>query len=278
MQAAALGAVVGIEEAAVRALTKVVQVMPLRLRRRVDALRTATVPVGWPEAGPTVDPAVLVTLAQACRDTERLEFAYTTRDGAATSRLVEPLRLVPSSRRWYLVAYDLTRHDWRSFRLDRLTAPRSTGTPFRPRELPAADAAAFVRAALETAPTTSTVTEVLVHAAAGPVAAKLGRWASVEPVDAGCCRVRMTSDTMNWPAMALGSLDAEFEVIRPPELVAHLRDWAGRFDRATARTRSTQAVTWRTSRPKSSSREPMISRAPVGKMAATREPARTADQ
>src|SRR5438128_2030963 len=82
----------------------------------------------------------------AGRDTGRLEFGYSAADGTRTDRLVEPFRLVPLGRRWYLVAYDLHRHDWRSFRLDRLAAPRRTGARFRPRELPAEDAAAYVRA------------------------------------------------------------------------------------------------------------------------------------
>src|SRR5689334_19029463 len=114
LRAAAQGAVAGIEESSVRALTKVVQVMPPRLRRRVDALRLATVPAVW-ATGPTVDSEVLTTVAQACRDEERLTFAYTARQGERTSRHVEPHRLVSLGRRWYLVAYDLARHDWRSF-------------------------------------------------------------------------------------------------------------------------------------------------------------------
>ncbi len=176
MQAATQGAVAGIEESAVRALTKVVQVMPPRLRRRVDALRAVTEPLVWGgAAAPAVDPAVLIGVAQACRDTERLEFGYTPLDREPMDRHVEPHRLVPLGRRWYLVAYDLHRHDWRSFRLDRLTAPRSTGARFRSRALPAADAAEFVRAALGAPQPTAYRVEVLVHAPAAAVRAKVGR-------------------------------------------------------------------------------------------------------
>ena len=233
MQAAALGAVAGIEEAAVRALAKLVQVMPPPLRRRVDALRAATDPTGW--GAPTAaaaDPAVLIALALACRDTERVGFDYTDRGGVPSQRQVEPHRLVPLGRRWYLVAYDLVRHDWRTFRLDRIGSPSGTGLRFRPRELPATDAAAFVRAGIETQPTGHAV-EVRVSAPAERVRARLGQWATAEPIDAGHCLLRMTVDTLVWPAMALGSLGAEFEVVTPPELVAYLSEWSARFGRAT---------------------------------------------
>ncbi len=150
LQAAAEGAVEGIAEHSVRVLAKVVQVMPVRLRRRVEALRAMTVPDGgWGgTGGSAVDPSVLVALALACRDSERTGFAYTAADGRRSDRQVEPHWLVRLEGRWYLVAYDLVRHDWRSFRVDRLADPRGTGDRFRPRELPADDAAAFVRSGL----------------------------------------------------------------------------------------------------------------------------------
>jgi predicted DNA-binding transcriptional regulator YafY len=233
LQAAAQGGVAGVAEASVRALAKVVPVMPPRLRRRVEALRTATVPASFPDGGPAVDPGVLTTVAQACRDAERLEFGYAAADGARTDRLVEPLRLVPLGRRWYLVAYDLHRHDWRSFRLDRLDGPRRTGARFRPRELPADDAAAFVRTRLRNLPT-SYEAEVLVDAPAEVVRGRIGRWASVEEAGEGC-RVRMSTDALDWVAFAVGSLGAAFTVVGPPELRAHLREWGDRFQHGAAR-------------------------------------------
>src|SRR6185312_3053875 len=151
--AGAPGAVEGIAEASVRALAKVVQVMPVRLRRRVQALGAVTVPAGWDTVGgdarETVDPEVLTTLALACRDTERVRFSYTPAGGEQAGRAVEPHRLVLLGRRWYLVGYDLDRQDWRSYRLDRLAAPDGTGVRFRARELPGGDAAAFVRAGVQ---------------------------------------------------------------------------------------------------------------------------------
>lgn len=232
LRAAAQGAVAGIEESSIRALTKIVQVMPPRLRRRVEALNAVTVPAVW-DSGSTVDAGDLTTVAQACRDEERMRFSYTGRSGVHSDRHVEPHRVVALGRRWYLVAYDLTQQDWRSFRLDRLTNPRSTGARFRPRKLPADDAAAFVRAGIDQLAGTHTV-EALVHAPGANVRAALGQWATVEDVDDERCRLRMTTDSLDWPTLALGSVGAEFEVIGPPELVEHIREWSARFARATS--------------------------------------------
>ncbi|MEV6522515.1 YafY family protein [Longispora sp. NPDC051575] len=235
LQTAALGAVAGIEESSISALTKVVQVMPPRLRKRMAVLRAVTVPARLGE-GPTVDAGVLTTVAQSCRDEERLRFAYTARDGQPSDRHVEPHRLVCLGRRWYLVAYDLTRNDWRSFRLDRLTAPDGTGARFRPRELPAADAAAFVRAGLDGRPAGRYQVEALVAADAADVRPRIGQWATVTEVAPGRCRVAMGTDSLDWALFALGITEAEFEVLGPPEFTAHLRAWSDRLGRAaTAR-------------------------------------------
>ncbi|MFF4750650.1 helix-turn-helix transcriptional regulator [Streptomyces sp. NPDC002514] len=232
LHTAAEGAVEGIAESSVRVLAKVVQVMPTRLRRRVEALRAMTVPAGWGTPAPTgVDPGVLTTLALTCRDSEQLRFVHTAADGRRTDRHVEPHRLVCLERRWYLVAYDLTRQDWRTFRVDRLTGPEGTGAPFRPRTLPAADAAEFVRAGIGNLPRPYRVA-ALVYAPAATVRERIGRWGTVEEVDAEHCRVRMAADSLDWPALALGALGAEFRVLEPAELVDRLRDWAARFDRA----------------------------------------------
>ncbi|MER5637155.1 YafY family protein [Kitasatospora sp. NPDC002227] len=236
LQAAAEGAVEGIAEASVRVLAKVVQVMPGRLRRRVEALRAMTVPVAdrFGGAGAAVDPDGLTVLALACRDSEQLGFGYATADGRRSDRLVEPHRLVCLHRRWYLVAYDLTRQDWRTFRVDRISTPQGGGARFRPRALPAADAAEFVRARIEGVPRPYLV-EALVAAPAETVRAQVGRWGEIEESDTpGHCRLRMTADSLDWPMMALGSLGAEFRVLAPPELRSHLADWSARFARAAA--------------------------------------------
>jgi predicted DNA-binding transcriptional regulator YafY len=232
LQAAAYGPVEGIAEASVRALAKVVQIMPARLRRRVEALEAMTERATWGRVPqPNVDAGVLTTVALACRDSERIRFSYTAADGQQTGRHVEPHRLALLGRRWYLVGYDLGRQDWRSFRLDRLTGPAGTGARFRPRELPAADAAAFVRAGIGTVAVTYEV-EVLVHAPAAAVRERIGRWSSVEDLDGPRCRVRMTADSLDWPTMALGAVGADFQVVGPPELLDRVQDWGRRFSAA----------------------------------------------
>jgi predicted DNA-binding transcriptional regulator YafY len=239
LQSTAQGAVEGIAEASVRVLAKVEQVMPARLRRRVEALRAMTVPADW-GGGPAragVDPGVLTAVALACRDSEQLRFSYTAADGQHTDRHVEPHRLVCLGRRWYLVAYDLTRHDWRSFRVDRLTAPHGTASRFRPRDLPAADAAEFIRASLDNMPHPYRV-EVLVNAPTATVRERIGRWSTVEEVDAEHCRVHMTAESLDWPTMALGMLGTDFRVLHPPELLDQIRNWGARFNRALAVTLS----------------------------------------
>jgi predicted DNA-binding transcriptional regulator YafY len=233
LQAVAAGPVEGMAETSVRALAKVVQVLPVRLRRRVEALRAMTVASGWTAgnggwSGPSVDAGVLTTVAQACRDAVRLRFAYAAADGTRSDREVEPARLALLGRRWYLVAYDLGRQDWRSFRLDRLQEPRITGARFRPRELPAEDAAAFVRRGIEQLPQTREI-EVLVQAPASVVERRIGAWARVEPVDETSCRMTTRADQFVWPAFGLAQLEAEFAVVRPPEFAAYLAEVGRRF-------------------------------------------------
>ncbi|WP_129664446.1 helix-turn-helix transcriptional regulator [Phytoactinopolyspora endophytica] len=226
------GAVDGIEETSVRALAKIVQVMPPKLRRRVDALQAATVPAVW-GGGPTVDAEALAVIALTCRDSERLRFRYTTRAGDEASRLVEPHQMVSLGRRWYLVAWDLGRADWRTFRVDRLVDPFPTGVRFQPRELPSSDAATFVRESLASIPTQYQV-EVVIQAPAADVANVVRQWATVEPIDDASCRMLMNVDDLSWPALVLGALGAEFDVVNPPELRAHLRTTAALFSRSTA--------------------------------------------
>ncbi|WP_409332126.1 helix-turn-helix transcriptional regulator [Trujillonella humicola] len=230
LQAAAQAAVAGMAESSVRALAKVVPVLPPRLRRRVDALAAATVAVPWAGDDAAVDPAVLTTVAQACRDAVRLSFDYLAASGEHSDRLVEPFRLVPLRRRWYLVAYDTGRGGWRTFRLDRLASPRATGARFAPRSLPARDAAAFVQAGLGLRPGTPVV--AVVHAPAEEVRRRIGRWAVVTADGAASCRVAMEPDALEWALFALGTAEAEFTVLEPPELAERARAWGSRFLRA----------------------------------------------
>ncbi len=218
---AAGGAVRGIEETSVRALTKIIRMMPPRLRRQIDALGDYTVPALL-GGGPTVDADALTVIAQACRDDERLRFGYTARDGAQAIRLVEPNRLVTVGRRWYLVAWDVDRGDWRTFRVDRLTDPRSTKYRFEPREVPGGDAAAFVSEGLASVPTQYQVV-VTIETAAADVERVVGRWGMVEPVDDRSCRLLMNVDSLDWPAMILAAVGADFAVVEPPAMLDYLR-------------------------------------------------------
>ncbi|GAA0676166.1 YafY family protein [Kitasatospora atroaurantiaca] len=231
LRAAAGQAVEGIEEASVRALAKLVQVLPARLRHRVGSLNAATVPL-LAGGGPRVDPEVLTVLAAAVAGRERLRFGYRAGDGAETRRLVEPHRLVAAGRRWYLVAYDNERDDWRIFRVDRIGDPLPTGSRAAPRELPAEDAAAYVAGKLSGL-TPSYRAVVTLHVPAEQMAARLGTAAGeLEPVDEHRCRLRTRADSLEWLALRLATLGCEFEVHEPPELTAYLRELAGRVTRA----------------------------------------------
>ncbi|WP_328466079.1 YafY family transcriptional regulator [Actinoplanes sp. NBC_00393] len=221
LRSAAAGAVAGFEETSVRALAKVIQLLPPRLRRRIDALQAVTAP-GVFGGGPTLDAVSLTTIAMACRGEERLRFDYTPREGETMRRHVEPHRLVSLGRRWYLVAWDLDRGDWRSFRVDRLTAPTLTGARFRPRDLPGGDPVAWLRGRLATIPSRYDVS-VLIRAEADVVRSFAGQWATVESLPNGSSRLRMSVDDLGWPVMLLGVLAAPFTVESPPELREQVR-------------------------------------------------------
>jgi predicted DNA-binding transcriptional regulator YafY len=221
LRTAAGGAVAGFEETSVRALAKVIQLLPPRLRKRIDALQAAT-SLGVFGGGPTIDATALTTIAMACRGEERLRFGYTTRDGDSALRLVEPHRLVSLGRRWYLVCWDLDRADWRSFRVDRLTEPTPTGARFRPREIPGGDVVAWIRSRLAVIPQRHTVS-VLIRAGADRVRPVVGHWATVDEVTDTSCRLRMSVDDLGWPVMVLGVVGADFVIESPDELHERVR-------------------------------------------------------
>ena len=153
LRSAAGAAIAGIEDTSLQALTKIEQLLPDRLRRRVSALNTSVTSMRWsPSDGEVVDSDALTVLAAACRDGEEVRFDYRRRDGEDSRRLVEPHQMVTVGRRWYLVAWDLRRNDWRTFRLDRLTGATLAGGRFTPREIPGGDAAHFVSASLGSIP------------------------------------------------------------------------------------------------------------------------------
>jgi predicted DNA-binding transcriptional regulator YafY len=232
LRTAAGGSIGGIEETSLRALAKLEQVLPTRLRRRVNALQTFTVLVPRDEREPTVDPTVLTLLAAACRDHDRLRFGYRDRGGGPSRREVEPYRLVNWGRRWYLVAWDLERADWRTFRVDRLHPRWPVGARFTPRPLPSEDIAAYVASGVSQSAWRFRA-QVRVAAPADAIAERIGRWVgTVEPIDDTTCTVDVGANTLETMAVYLGMLDADFTVIDPPELREHLRRLADRYERS----------------------------------------------
>ncbi|HEX5087261.1 MAG TPA: YafY family protein [Nocardioides sp.] len=234
LQSSAAGGTPGMEETSVQALSKVIALMPTRLRRQMDALRSQTERLPW-SSGPALDPALLSTLAQACRDREPVHFTYTAavRDGVTaepTERWVEPHRMVSMGRRWYLVAYDRDRQDWRSFRVDRISEPRTTGQTFRPRTLPAEDALSFVQAGIRRMPHRYAV-RVVFETGIDDVAAVVGRWATVTGTSTRAV-LEMNVDSLEWPVFVLATIDADFSVESPPELAEAAARMAARFARS----------------------------------------------
>jgi predicted DNA-binding transcriptional regulator YafY len=233
LRTAAGGSVGGIEETSLRALAKLEQLLPSRLRRRVNALQTYT--VSLPGSAPTADANVLATIAAACRDCERLRFPYRARDGAASRRRVEPYRLVQLGRRWYLVAWDVDREDWRTFRIDRIEPPLATDRRFAPRKLPARDVGAYVSAAVSAARDRYQA-EVVLHAPLAQVAKRVPpSYGTVEAIDEHSCLLRTSAHWLGGLAVYVASIGVDFEVLEPPELIDEVRALAERFAGATQR-------------------------------------------
>ena len=236
LRTAVSGGVAGIEETSVRALSKLEQLLPERARRRVHALGAATVP--YPASGPMADPETLLVIATACRDHERLQFRYRGRDDEQTRRLVEPVGLVHTGWRWYLVAWDLDRGQWRTFRVDRIQPRPAPGRRFAPRPPPGEDLAAYVAERVSVARDRFQA-RVILHAPAEAIAGRM-RYPRVvvEPIDAGRCLLRAGSDWLDGLALYVASLGVDFEVLEPPELAERFTVLADRFTRAAARSRT----------------------------------------
>ncbi|MFB6517391.1 helix-turn-helix transcriptional regulator [Streptomyces sp. NPDC056401] len=237
LRAGAGHAIEGVEEASVRALAKLEQVLPGRLRRRVGALQSATVAVARGD-GARVDPRTLTAIASAVAGPERLRFAYLARDGVASRRLVEPYRLVSTGSRWYLVAYDMERGDWRTFRVDRVSEPGATGVRFVKRELPM-DAEEFVRRGLRGGGTylvdvTFTGDACREDALPGWLRERV----VVEPgsggAEPGGVRVRFESaDSPEWLVARLALVGVPFRVHGPEALVEAARVLGSRLTEAS---------------------------------------------
>ncbi|PTR30455.1 putative DNA-binding transcriptional regulator YafY [Rhodococcus sp. OK519] len=216
LQSGASGAVVGIGESSVRALTKLRQVMPSRLRHRLESLQVDVVPR---EPAPSaVDASVLSAIASVCHNHERLRFDYRTHDGSESRREVEPHRLVRSGFRWYLVAWDLMRDDWRSFRVDRMDPKIPTGPRFTPRELPPGGAAEFVARGVDRA-VTQVRARVLLHSPIHVIAPMVdAAWGALEDAPDNRCIVALGGDSLPSIARWLSAFDVDFTVLDPPEL------------------------------------------------------------
>ncbi|MFF4694152.1 helix-turn-helix transcriptional regulator [Streptomyces chattanoogensis] len=228
----AAGGLTGIEESALRALAKLEQVLPRRLRGQATALQASLAGITWESRGPRADPALLAALAVACRDHEIVTFDYTARDGTAAWRRVEPCHLVDSGGLWYLLAHDTSKDDWRIFRLDRITGAAATGSRVPPREVPGADPAAFVAGRLSAAPTRYRAIAT-VHAPADRIRARTRYLATrIQPLDETTCRVDASDDHLPRIAQTLAGLDTDYTLDADPDVLDHLRALAHRTLRA----------------------------------------------
>jgi predicted DNA-binding transcriptional regulator YafY len=233
LRTAASVGVAGIEETSVRALTKLEQVLPSRLRRRVNAVGSAT--VAYPGTGPAIDPDTLALIAGAARDHERLLFKYRTHDGEVSRRTVEPHRLVHTGRRWYLVAFDAGRDDWRTFRVDRIEPKPSTDRRFVPRDPPAKDIAAYVSRAISSTRDRYQA-KVILHAPLAEVAGRVPHTVgTLEPIDERSCLLLTGSDWLGGLAVYVANIGVDFEVLEPPEFIEQVQQLARRFGRATSK-------------------------------------------
>ena len=211
------------EEASLRALTKLSQVLPSRLRHRVAALEASmlALPVRGPEMA-----AVLTAVSAAIRAAETLRFDYVSHDGTESRRTVEPHRLVSWGRRWYLVGWDTGRADWRTFRADRLTLRTPNGPRFVQREPPDGDLAAYLTRTMgrEMWPYRAVLK---IHAPASELAGRVD--GEVVPIDERTCRLTLATDSYDIAAFVVGMLDVAFEVESPPELAERLRVLSARY-------------------------------------------------
>ncbi|NLG55389.1 MAG: YafY family transcriptional regulator [Rhodococcus sp.] len=216
-----------IAETSARALAKVIPVMPSRLRRRIEALKSVTVSAESSWSGTQIDSQALVAAARGCRDDERITFDYKTVDGTQSSRKAEPHQLVTLGRRWYLVAYDVDRMDWRTFRLDRMSSVENTGAKFGRRQIPGGDAGSFVRKGFSRNVSCPAVAEVA--GSADAVRSAIGNWARVTEISAHRCRIEVDTESLDWAVATVGFSGFPVVEASPPDFADHLRAWTQRL-------------------------------------------------
>jgi predicted DNA-binding transcriptional regulator YafY len=227
----AAGSVGKMEETAIGLLAKLDQVLPNRLRKRASALHAVTISLASAQAVPPVD--VLARIASACRDNMRVKFSYKDRDGKSTSRIIEPLRLAHTGSRWYLVAWDTQREDWRTFRVDRVERLISSGPQFVPRKFPE-DIAAYVQRSIRQVSYRYRV-RLRLQGTMETLQKRVPRWCgSLEPGEDGTCTLTTGADSIEMLAATLVMTAADFEIVDAPELMPELRRIAERLTRGTA--------------------------------------------
>lgn len=231
--AAAIG---GVEETALRALTKIEALLPQRLRRRVSALHQNVTALRRTDHGRDVAPDVLSLLAAACRDKEFVRSEYRRGDGESGRRHLEPHRLVTAGQRWYLVAWDVDRSDWRTLRVDRMAASRATGARFTPRDIPGGDATEFVARSIGATPR-HLESRLVVHAGAEDLAGVL-RWIDHTIIEAHSdrCVLIVRGEDVGRLSMSVArvALTARVQVVEPAELTDVIETLAGNLGRVTA--------------------------------------------
>lgn len=222
VRAAALATIDGIEDTTVRLMAKLDRMLPDHVRRRVDALHDNVEVLAWAPQSESISVSTLTALGQACRDREEVRFEYRRRDGEESRRLVQPAQLVTAGRRWYLVAWDVRRADWRTFRVDRITEPALAGARFQPRALPAADAATFVAESLRAMSTDHHAS--LVASGSLDEVGNAVRWldATVAALGERRTHVQLRADSIDWLAAMIALLSVSFD-IESLEAVAEVR-------------------------------------------------------
>ncbi|HSC80569.1 MAG TPA: WYL domain-containing protein [Chitinolyticbacter sp.] len=239
LRMASVGSVGNMEEPALRALVKLEQVMPARLRRRTDALRSAILPMErW---GASVDAGLLALLASACRDQLRLGFAYADSRGQATQREVEPKGVVHTGQNWYLVAWDTVRSDWRTFRVDRIAGEVGVGRHFAPRAGPdGGDLRAYLSRSLAV-PHYAEQARVVLHAPHSEMARHIPASAAVlTPIEGGHCLLQCGAHALDRLVYWLMALGVPFTVQSPPALIERLRLAQVRLGQALAASEASQ--------------------------------------